>query len=103
MARKKNYKDGELEQEFERYKFYHKLIVVCSTLQVLEEGKVKDLMGDIQEDREAFIDELTESLYAKHFDEEDDSELNKLYAYCWDKLVVRIPDNANFKREMERK
>ena len=103
MTRKKNYKDGELEQEFERFKFYHKYLVVSSTLTLSDSDLLKELAGYNEGDKEAFIEELMDSLEEKHYEENDDSALDKLYSYCWGKFVAVHKDNANFKNEMERK
>ena len=104
MARKKNYKDGELEKEFEYYKFFHKIITVQALLLNLNKEKVEELVGtSVQEDVEAFVDELVENLTAKHFEENDDAELDMLYGYCWKQIIGKISDNANFTSEVKYK
>ena len=101
MARKKNYKEGELEQEFERFKFYHKYIVVSSTLQLSDSSLLEELVGYNEGDKEAFVEELMDNLEEKHYEENDDSTLDKLYSYCWGKFVDSNKDNANYKRNIK--
>lgn len=101
MARKKQYKEGELEKEFERFKFYHKYLVVSSTLTLSDSELLKELAGYEEGDKEAFVEELMNNLEEKHYEENDDSELNQLYSYCWSKFVAAHKDNANFKSEIK--
>lgn len=98
MARKKNYKDGELEKEFEYHKFFHKIITVQALLLNLEKEKVEELINEtIEEDLEDFVDQLVENLTEKHFGENDDAELDMLYNYCWGKILNKTNEDANFR------
>ena len=99
MARKKIYKDGELEEEFNRFKFYHKYITIQSilkrhadTIYAFEPfSKYADVEGNPNEKAEKICDILTDQ-----HDEGDDSELDKLYWKCWELLSPKIEDSTNF-------
>lgn len=101
MARKKKYKDGELEQEFTRFSFYHKYIAVQTALIVFEKDGIynskylkpfKNVTGSEEVSRAVAI---CNSLTDMH-DKGDDSLLNELYTYCWNRLSPLLEECANF-------
>ena len=42
-----------------------------------------------------------DNLEEKHYKENDDSALDKLYSYCWGKFVDSNKDNANYKADIK--
>ena len=104
MTKNREYKDEEIGKELEYHKFFHKIITVQALLLNLEKEKVEELLNvsDV-EDVEAFVDELVENLTDKHFEENDDAQLDMLYNYCWQRIVSKISDNANFRSEVKYK
>ena len=104
MARKKNYKDGELEEEFSLFCYYHKLVTIGFALKLEDESvyknnrflkekyeEVSKSTTDMLEIADAVLD-----IYIAQHDEGDDSELNEVYEYCWDIVVSKIEDNMNY-------
>ena len=100
MARRKKYKDGEIEHEFSLFCFYHKIVTIQIVLKSFgDKGvfdhylfkKYSDIEGTDDERAEAIAELLTEQ-----HDNGDDSEVNTLYDFCWDKLVPIMHDSLNY-------
>ena len=97
---KKSYKNGELEKEFEKFKFYHKVIVVQGYIKAKPEElennvllqKYNDLEGTLQEKMDDLFD-IFEASHKKH----DDKDLDEIYNYCWVQIVDKLPESANYK------
>ena len=100
MARRKKYRDGEMEHEFNLFCFYHKIVTIQIVLKAYgSEGvfdhylfkKYNDIEGTDEEKAEA----IAEILREQH-DDGDDIETNALYDYCWDRLVPVMNDSLNY-------
>ena len=100
MARRKKYRDGEMEHEFSLFCFYHKIVTIQIVLKAYgDEGvfdsylfkKYSDIEGTYAERAEAISEILREQHNAG-----DDSETDKLYDYCWNRIVPVIKDNLNY-------
>ena len=100
MPRKKKYKDGELEKEFNKIKFQHMYITIKSTLlafpdeHILDSELVTTLLGKTVGTNEARIARLCASLVELH-DTGHDSDIVPLYEYCWFLLSPRLTDNVS--------
>lgn len=99
MARKKLYKDGEMEEEFNRFKFYHKYVTIQSTLIQHSDTiyffdpfkKYAYIEGTADERAEKICEILTQQHDAGY-----DEELDKLYWKCWELISPSIKDDTNF-------
>ena len=98
MGRKKKYKDGELEKEFEKFKFYHKYIAVKATLlsqkDIFDSYLIKDrytLKGSVKKKTETLCNLLMDM-----HDRGDDKDLDELYNYCWNVMVEKFDEHINF-------
>ena len=100
MARKKKYKDGELEQEFNKMMFQHMYITIRSTLlafpdeNILDSELVTTLLGETVGTTEVRIAKLCASITELH-DTGHDSDIIPLYEYCWNLLSPRLTDNVS--------
>ena len=97
-----NKEDKKIVEEFEKVKFFHKIIMIQGYIKsgledMLEHYIVKKYEDDIQG---TTLDEKADSFYeifeANH-NRGDDRDLDELYNYCWSKMVGRLPENANFR------
>ena len=99
MARKKVYKDGEMEEEFNRFKFYHKYVTIQSmlikhypTIYLFDPfKKYANVEGDCDEKAVKICDILVQQ-----HDNGDDTEVDKLYWKCWEMISPTLRDNENF-------
>lgn len=100
MARRKKYKNGEMEHEFSLFCLYHKIMTIQIVLiKFKDEGifdhymlkKYNDIEGSC-EDKAQAISELLEEQYNNG----EEHELNALYDFCWDKLCPMIEDTLNY-------
>lgn len=100
MARKKNYKDGELEKEFNKMMFQHMYITIRSSLlafpeeNILKSELVTTLLGNLKGNKETKIAKLCASLVELH-DTGHDEDIKPLYEYCWSLLSPRLSDNVS--------
>ena len=100
MARKKKYKDGELEQEFKKAVFQHMYITIRSSLiafpeeDILNSDLVLTLLGNIKGSKETRIAKLCASIVELH-DTGHDADIVPLYEYCWSLLSPRLTDNIS--------
>ena len=96
-----------LEREFKRYEFLHKYDVIQSALILFADEGIYDhyLFKNKYDDIEGTADEKARTICHKladlHFDNNDDVELNEMYNYCWDRLSKILPENTNFKIELD--
>ena len=100
MARKKKYKDGELEKEFSKMMFQHMYITIRSSLlafpeeNILQSELVTTLLGKLKGTKEAKIAKLCASLVELH-DTGHDEDIKPLYEHCWGLLSPRLSDNVS--------
>ena len=100
MGRKKKYKDGELEKEFNKMMFQHMYITIRSTLLAFPEENILDselvttFLGETVGTMEARIAKLCASIVELH-DTGHDSDIIPLYEYCWNLLSPRLTDNVS--------
>lgn len=100
MARKKNYKDGELEQEFNKAMFNHMYITIRSSLiafpneKIIDSELVTTLLGNLKGSQEARMEKLCASLKELH-DTGHDLDIIPLYEYCWNLISPKLTDNIS--------
>lgn len=95
-----------LEQEFEKYKFYHKYGIIEAALMVFADEGIYDsyLLRDKYDDITVTGDdkacEIVHRLADKHFDHADDKELDELYNYCYEMYAPLLNETDNFSEEV---
>lgn len=100
MPRKKKYKDGELEKEFNKAMFQHMYITIRSSLlafpneNIINSDLVTTLLGKLKGSKEAKMEKLCASLRELH-DTGHDSDIIPLYEYCWGLLSPKLTDNVS--------
>ena len=95
-----------LEQEFEKYKFFHKYGIVQATLLLFAEEGIYDsylLRGkydDIEVTGDDKATEIVHRLADKYFNFNDTKELDELYNYCYDMYAPYLGEADNFSSEV---
>ena len=103
MARKKQYKDGELEQEFNKYMFQHMYVTIRSSLiaftqeNIVDNDLVVTLLGKLKGSYAKKIEKICNSLIELH-DEGHDQDIIPLYEYCWSLISPKLTDNFIYSR-----
>ena len=96
-----------LEEEFEERKFYHKYCMVYRALLEYEDEGIfnsplfKGRFDHIKDENKAKI--VAHILADKYIDENDSSELDRYYEYCWSRLQSDgyITDLTNLSGDVE--
>lgn len=101
MGRKKNYKDGELENEFNEFMYQHMYITIRSTLLAFQDENIidSDLVHYTIGIFEGTYEEKLEALCAEIVNLHDtgrDKEITPLYEYCWKILSPKLADNERY-------
>ena len=103
MARKKQYKDGELEKEFNKALFNHMYITIRSSLIAFSEADIVNselvttLFGKLKGSYVKKMEQICNAIIDLH-DNGHDSDIIPLYEYCWNLLSPNLTDNYIYSR-----
>lgn len=103
MGRRKNYKDGELEQEFRKYMFEHIYVTIRSSLIAFKDEKIVDnklvtnLLGKLKGSYSKKVEYICSSIIEMH-DKGHDRDFLPLYEYCWSLVSPNLADNFIYSR-----
>ena len=108
MGRKKKYKDGELENEFNLLSFYHKITTIGVVLKratmygdyriynkTLLKKKYKQALAEGLTSYEEIADRVVK-LFVDEHDNDIDENLNKIYNWCWEEIVQLYDEHMNY-------
>lgn len=99
MARKKKYKDGEMEAEFNKFMYQHMYVTIRSTLinnkDIIDSDLVHYTLGVFEGTDEEKLEALCCELVNLH-ESGRDREALPLYEYCWKILSPKLADNYQY-------
>ena len=101
MPRRKKYKDGELEREFNKYMFQHIYVKIRTALGAFTDKEIVDseivttLFGKLKGSYVQKMEKICNSVIELH-DTGHDQDLMPLYEYCWSLVAPKLTDNFQY-------